>query len=248
MSSRPRQAAPPRVAISSASRACIAPAPPRSRASSSAPRVSSHSDAQSADAEPSQPIPTGTPASRSSRTGARPAPRIWFELGQCATPVPQRPNRSISAWLGFTQCATQARAEPQPTRSKYSTGRQPNAASQNRSSSRSSAKWVCRRTSSRSASSAVRRISSGVTENGEHGASATRTIAPGAGSWCNATNRSESARISSSSCTTSSGGRPPSFTDRLIDPRVGWKRKPSSRAASISAPIRSPAPRGWRYR
>ena len=36
--------------------------------------------------------------------------------------------------------------------------------------------------SSRPASSAVRAISSGVTENGEHGARAMRTMAPGAGS------------------------------------------------------------------
>ena len=40
------------------------------------------------------------------------------------------------------------------------------------SSSRSSARWVCRRTSSRSASSAVSCISSRVTEKGEQGASA----------------------------------------------------------------------------
>ena len=87
-----------------------------------------------------------------------------------------------------------------------------------------------------------------VTENGEHGASAIRTMAPGALSWCCATSLSESARISSSSCTTESGGRPPSFWDRLIEPRVGWKRTPSSRAAVISAEIRSPPPRGWTYR
>jgi hypothetical protein len=81
------------------------------------------------------------------------------------------------------QWATQARSEPQPHSSKCSIGRRPNVSRQKVSSSGSSAKWVCRRTSSRSASSAVRRMSPGVTENGEHGASATRTIAPGAGSW-----------------------------------------------------------------
>ena len=52
------------------------------------------------------------------------------------------------------------------------------------------------------------------------------------------------ARISSSSATTSSGGSPPSLALRLIDPRVGWKRIPRSRAATIEAPRRSPAPRG----
>ncbi len=71
-----------------------------------------------------------------------------------------------------------------------------------------------------------------------------RTIAPHDGSWCSATSRSLSARISSSSCTTESGGRPPSFSDRLIEPRVGWNRKPSSCAARISAVMRSPPPRG----
>ena len=86
---------------------------------------------------------------------------------------------------------------------------------------------------------------SGVTENGEHGASATRTIAPGSGSWCRATASSLAARMASSSCTTESGGSPPSFCDSDIDPRVGWKRTPRSRAASISADSRSPPAAGW---
>ena len=88
-------------------------------------------------------------------------------------------------------------------------------------------------------------INSVETENGEHGASATRTIAPGAGSWWAATRRSDSARITSSVCTAESGGRPPSLTLSDIDPRVGWKRTPRSAAAEISAEIRSPAPAGW---
>ncbi len=87
--SRPRQRAPPRVAMSRASRACMASGPPRRRPSSSALRLSIQSDAESVDDEPSQPMPTGTPAARSSATGASPAPIIWFELGQWATPVPQ---------------------------------------------------------------------------------------------------------------------------------------------------------------
>ena len=72
-----------------------------------------------------------------------------------------------------------------------------------------------------------------------------RTIAPHGGSWWRPTSRSLSARISSSSWTTESGGRPPSFTERLIEPRVGWNRSPNSWAAVISAEMRSPAPRGW---
>ena len=76
------------------------------------------------------------------------------------------------------QCATHARSLPHPTSSNCSIVRRPNASSAKRSSSGSSARCVCSRTSSRSASSAVARINSGVTENGEHGASAMRTIAP----------------------------------------------------------------------
>ena len=57
-------------------------------------------------------------------------------------------------------------------------GRQPNVAMLNSSSSAFSAKWVWRRTSSLLASSADRTIRSSVTENGEHGASATLVIAP----------------------------------------------------------------------
>ena len=51
------------------------------------------------------------------------------------------------------------------------------------SSSRVSARWVCRRTPCSRASSAVRRIRSSVTEKGEQGASAMRVMARGRGSW-----------------------------------------------------------------
>ncbi len=88
-------------------------------------RLSIHMDAESAEAEPSTPRPTGTPAARSSATGASPTPRIWFELGQCATPVPQRPSASISAAFGWTQCAIQDRSVAQPTSSNSSNGRHP---------------------------------------------------------------------------------------------------------------------------
>lgn len=59
--SRPRQPAPPSVATSSAMRAVPAAAPSRSLASSIAWRASSHSEALSADDEPSTPRPTFTP-------------------------------------------------------------------------------------------------------------------------------------------------------------------------------------------
>ena len=244
--SRPRQPAPPTVAISSAIRAVPAWAPLRSFATSIAWRASSHSDAASADDDPSTPRPTFTPAARRSTVGEMPDARMRLLFGQCATPIPAAPRRRTSSGFGITQCATQVRSLHQPVRSRYSIGRHPNIASEKSSSSTFSAKWVCRRTSSRSASSAERTINSSVTLNGLQGARAMRIIAPCERSWCRATASSLAARMVSSSCTITSGGRPPSFSDRLIEPRVGWKRTPSSRAAVISAPSRSPAPRGWR--
>ena len=108
-----------------------------------------------------------------------PAPSRAFELGQWATPVPVSPKRATSRSLRCTQWASHTSSPSQPSCSRYSTGRQPNCSRQNASSSTVSARWVCRRTPRRRASSAVSRISSPVTENGEHGASATRSIAPG---------------------------------------------------------------------
>ena len=103
------------------------------------------------------------------------------------------------------------------------------------SSSGSSARWVCSRTSSRSASSAVfasapaspRRASTGRARRGP----SRPTRGRGAGRRGARSRRGSS----SSSWTTESGGSPPSFCDRLIDPRVGWNRMPSSVAAAISA-------------
>ena len=209
-------------------------------------RASCHREAASADDDPSTPSPTGTPARRMAVTGAMPDDRIMLELGQWATPTPAAPSRTTSSGLGITQWATHDRLVSQPTSANWSTQRRPNIRSENSSSSAFSARWVWSRTSSRSASSAVRTISSGLTVNGEQGARAIRTMAPGAGSWWRATWRSLSARISSSSSTTLSGGRPPSFSDRLIEPWVGWNRMPSSPAAVMVAVSRSPAPRGCR--
>ena len=87
--------------MSSTSRAVIPVGPLRCRPSSNAARASIHSEALSVDADPSQPRPTGTPAARNSRTGAKPPPPIsMFELGQCATPTPAAPSRVTSAWFG----------------------------------------------------------------------------------------------------------------------------------------------------
>ena len=108
--------------------------------------------------------------------------------------------------------------------------------------------WVCRRTPCSRAMSAVRRIRSSLTEKGAQGASATRVRAPGRGSWCSRISRRQSARMVASSWQHSSGGRPPWLRPRLIEPRVGWKRRPSSRAAAISTSMKPVWPRGKRYR
>ena len=82
-----------------------------------------------------------------------------------------------------TQCASQTSSPSQPSSSRYSTGRTPKSSRQNASSSTVSAMCVCSRTPRCRANSAVSAISSRVTLNGEHGASAIRSIEPGDGSW-----------------------------------------------------------------
>ena len=91
----------------------------------------------------------------------------------------------------------------------------------------------------RRASSAASRIDLSETEKGEQGARETLRIASGALSWYLAIVASHSARMRSSSCTTESGGRPPSFFERDMEPRVGAKRRPSSEAAANWMPGRS---------
>jgi hypothetical protein len=103
---------------------------------------------------------------------------------------------------------------------------------------------VCSRTPRARASSAVSAISSVLTENGDVGASATRTIAPGDGSWKRSIASALAARIASRSSVIESGGSPPLLCPRSIAPRHGWNRSPIARAASISTPSRSPASRG----
>ena len=82
------------------------------------------------------------------------------------------------------------------------------------------------------ASAAASRIRSSVTENGEHGATPIRSIEPGDGSWCSSRARSVPASAASVVSTTESGGSPPRLCPRSIDPRVGWNRRPTSRAAA----------------
>ncbi len=167
-----------------------------------------------------------------------------MELGQCATPVRVSASRRTAASSRCTQCASHTSGPNHPIRSRYSAGVHPKVVRQKFSSSTVSARWVCRRTSCLRASAAASVISSSVTENGEQGATPTRTIAPGAGSWWRAIAASVSARIVSRSSTTSSGGSPPRECPRSIDPRVGWNRSPTSPAARTSAAKRSPRPDG----
>ena len=85
---------------------------------------------------------------------------------------------------------------------------------------------------------------SGVTEKGEQGASATWTKAPSPGSWKASIARSLSARMVSASWTTDAGGRPPSSTERFMEPRVRVTRTPRSRAAAAWMSIASSSPGG----
>ena len=113
MSSRRSTAAPPRVPSRIASRAVIAVPPPRPRATSSACFTSRNRSPRSFDAVPSTPRPTAIPASSMSRTGATPAPSRRFEVGQWATPVPVEANCAMSASERWTQWAHQtSSAEP----------------------------------------------------------------------------------------------------------------------------------------
>ena len=228
MSSRRSTAAPPRVPSRSASRAVIASGPPRPRATSSACLTSRNRSLRSFDAEPSTPSPTRTPASSSSRTGATPAPSRRFEVGQCATPVPvvgEAPH--VVASERWTQCAHQTSSASQPSCSRYSTGGSRRA----RGSTpppRPSRRGACAAAGRAGARARPTRPSARpVTENGEHGATATldaslvqRRAAP-------------SRRGSSSgSSTSASGGSPPSDSPRSIEPRDATIRTPSSRAAA----------------
>ena len=106
-------------------------------------------------------------------TGAMPAPSRALELGQCATPVPVSPKRR-------TSCVVEVHAvgEPdvvaEPAELLEVLDRAHAEALAGRTPPRRcvSARWVCSRTPRRRASSAASVISSGVTENGEQGASA----------------------------------------------------------------------------
>ena len=200
--------------------------PPRRRASRSALRTSMASSPASLEAAPSTPSPTGAPA-RTGRARARcRRPAARSSSGSARRPCPSRRSGTPRARRGGR--SARARRRRPASRAPPGTPRaaRRSAPRQKASSSVVSARWVCSRTPRLRASSAASFISSGVTENGEHGASAIRTMAPGDGSWKRSIAASLAARISSRSSHTSSGGRPPSERPRSIEPRVGWKRSP----------------------
>ena len=179
------------------------------------------------------------------RTGATPAPRRRFDVGQWATPDPGRAKRATScARRGGRSGRTRRRG----TASRAARGTRPACSRRARGSTpppRASRRGACAAAgASRLASVADSSISRPVTENGEQGATAICTRAPGPSSCSAPASRSVSASTVSISSTSSSGGSPPSDTPRSIDPREATMRTPSSRAACTSASISPSRPRG----
>ena len=117
-------------------------------------------------------------------TGRCPAPRRPLELGQCATPVPVAASaRDRRRRPGARSARARRRRRASRASSRYSTGVQPNVSRQNSSSSAVSARWVCSRTPRRAGQLGRLAHQLALTENGEQGASAIRSIEPGDGSW-----------------------------------------------------------------
>ncbi len=172
-----------------------------------------------------------------------PDPSRQLLEGQWAIPVPVSPRRRTSASSKWMPWATQTSGAIQPISSSTARGRLPNRSRQLRSSSRVSARWVCRRSPRRLASAADSVISSGVTENGLQGATVTTTRSPSCSrSWTDWVE----ARMASRSSTTESGGRPPLLWPRSMEPRAMWARMPMVRAAEAMASNTESSPPGTR--
>ena len=92
---------------------------------------------------------------------------------------------SISCPSSFTQCACQTSSPVQPRSSAYCPGRQPNLWPANTQHPRRSRPGGCASSHplSRARYGRVAHQVAADTENGLHGATPTRTIAPGLGSW-----------------------------------------------------------------
>ena len=130
--------------------------------------------------------PRDRPARRrrsSGTTGAIPAPSRAFDVGQCATPVPVAPKRATRARPGGRsgRATRRRRASRAPRGTRPAARRTARGRTPPPRPSRPCACAAARRAAR--ANSAVSAISSRVTQNGEHGASAIRHIAPGDGSW-----------------------------------------------------------------
>ena len=131
-----------------------------------------------------RPARPARPARTSGTTGAIPAPSRAFEEGQCATPVRGLPEpRDLARRRG----ARSARARRRRRASRAPPGTRPAARRTARGRtppprrSRPCGCAAARRAAGRTPRS--RAISSRVTLNGEHGASAICSIEPGDGSW-----------------------------------------------------------------
>ena len=226
-SSRPRQRAPWRVAISSAWRAVSARGPAVAAGEQ-------HRGAQLVDQLPALVGRRAVDAEADRRAGGQqrrgparcPRRAGRWRSGSARRRCRSRPSARVSASLRWTQCASQTSSPSQPKSSRYCSGRTPKRSRQKRSSSSVSARWVCSRTPRARASSAVSAISSSVTLNGEVGASAIRTRAPGAGSWWRSIATAQASRIASRSSTTSSGGSPPCADAEVHRAAAGMEAQP----------------------
>jgi len=83
-------------------------------------------------------------------------------------------------------------------------------------------------------------MSSRLTEKGEHGATATLSMAKRPRSWWASITLCVSAMIAGSSSTRLSGGSPPWLRPTLMLPRAAWNRIPISAAGSMLSSRRHP--------
>ena len=113
--SSPRAWAPPSVARWSASEGESASARSlRARAAEIAARSSSNGSCEGTDETPSVPMPTRSPAPRSSASGATPHPSSPFDRGQWTTATSWRASIAISSASTLTQCAATIRGSRRP--------------------------------------------------------------------------------------------------------------------------------------
>ena len=166
------------------------------RANSTECRSSSTSDAASLEAAPSTPRPTGTPASRRSRVRQMPAPSRALDDGQWATPVPRRGQRGDGGVVEVDAVGEpDVGAEP-AERLDVLDGAAAELLAAERRPRRRSRRGAC--AAALPCRGRVRRLCSSrspVTENGEQGATPTRSIESGEASWCRSIASAVAARI-----------------------------------------------------